>query len=69
MFCNQDDRKAVCPGDETKFCRCIHTLNINLNDVVEVIVVDGGSQEGFQVFTLIYFMFKYLKYLNTIYNI
>jgi L-ascorbate oxidase len=45
MFCNQDNRsQAGCSKNVSEFCRCVHTLNINLYDVVEVIVVDGGSQ-------------------------
>ena len=34
----------MCAKNESEFCRCVHVLNINLNDIVEVIVVDGGSQ-------------------------
>jgi hypothetical protein len=47
MFCNQDDRRYACPQDVSKFCSCIHTLNIDVNDVVELVVVDGGSGPGF----------------------
>jgi hypothetical protein len=45
LFCNSESQsQAMCEKNETEFCRCVHVLNINLNDVVEVIVVDGGSQ-------------------------
>ena len=45
IFCNYSSRfQDSCSKNDSEFCRCVHTLNINLNDVVEVIVVDGGSQ-------------------------
>jgi len=44
MFCNQDNIQQSCAKNGSEFCRCVHTLNVNLNDIVEVIVVDGGSQ-------------------------
>ena len=44
MFCNQDNRLPSCSKNESEFCKCVHTINVNLNDIVEVIVVDGGSQ-------------------------
>ena len=45
MFCNQDNRpQAGCSKNESQFCQCVHMINLNLYDVVEVIVVDGGSQ-------------------------
>ena len=46
MFCNQENRQqAGCSRNTSEFCRCIHLLNVNLHDIVEVIVIDGGSQE------------------------
>ena len=42
-FCNEVDRQEACPGDLSKFCSCIHRYEINLNEVVELIIVDGGS--------------------------
>ena len=43
-FCNEADRQEACPGVSSKFCSCIHRYEINLNEVVELIIVDGGSQ-------------------------
>ena len=34
-----------CP-DDSKFCECIHTLNVNVNDLVELVIVDGGVMLG-----------------------
>ena len=45
IFCNQDNKQqAGCSKNESEFCSCIHMIELNLNDIVEVIVVDGGSQ-------------------------
>ena len=43
-FCNQQYRSPACSEDINKFCKCIHTIHVELNDLVEVIIVDGGSQ-------------------------
>lgn len=37
----------ACP-DERQFCACIHTNYVDLNDVVEIVMVDGGSGQGFK---------------------
>ena len=44
MFCNEDDRQLACPGNSSSFCSCIHMYDIKLNETVELIIVDGGSQ-------------------------
>ncbi len=45
MVCNSNQESAIeCQKDDAKFCKCLHTLDIGLNDVVELIIVDGGSQ-------------------------
>ena len=44
MFCNQDSRQPACDSNVNEFCKCVHLIEIALNDLVEVIVVDGGSQ-------------------------
>ena len=62
MFCNQDNREqGGCSKNASAFCRCIHLLEINLNDVVEVIVVDGGSQEENHPSNYLYIMIRSVK--------
>lgn len=47
-FCNLEDKNLACPNG-TKFCSCVHMLEVNLNDVVELIFVDRGIQPGNQI--------------------
>ena len=37
-MCNHLNKDEVC---KDKFCKCIHIVNIKLNDMVEFIVVDA----------------------------
>jgi L-ascorbate oxidase len=41
MVCNDDTKANVCPANTT-YCSCIHVLEVDLNDLVEVILVDEG---------------------------
>ena len=43
MFCNVNDRQSACTGNSSKHCSCIHKYDIKLNDVVELILFDGGT--------------------------
>ena len=45
-FCNAWQREPACSASLDSFCHCIHVVEIDLNDVVELIVVDGGTQQG-----------------------
>ena len=56
MICDPEKRLA-CENDDEKFCKCLHTLEVDLGDVVEIIVADGGSQEGFY-FDLFFLLMK-----------
>ena len=40
MVCNQDSKKEICGNNKTILCSCIHLLEVDLNDVVELIVFD-----------------------------
>jgi len=44
VFCNENDRQLACPGNASTFCSCVHKYDIKLNDIVELILVDGGTQ-------------------------
>ena len=37
-------KQSECALDPGKFCGCLHTLEISMNDVVELVIVDGGTQ-------------------------
>ena len=39
--CNEKMRSKCYHSNET-FCHCTHIINIDLNDVVEVLIADGG---------------------------
>jgi hypothetical protein len=64
MFCNQDTRNLACAVNASAFCACIHAMKIDLGDVVELIIVDGGSQEGARIFL---FKKKYSKIFDNRY--
>jgi len=49
MFCNENERQLACPGNSSEFCSCIHKYDIKLNDVVELILVDGMVGENHPV--------------------
>jgi L-ascorbate oxidase len=42
MICNQTNKDQVCPLSESDYCSCIHVLELELNDLVELIIVDEG---------------------------
>ena len=41
LLCNHLNRSTACPND-AKYCSCIYTLEFNLGDVVEFVIVDEG---------------------------
>jgi hypothetical protein len=46
LMCNSDSESAKeCVKNSDEFCKCLHTLNVNFGDLVEMIIADGGSQE------------------------
>ena len=42
QFCNKTTKKNICPNNDTKLCECVHMLEFNLNELVEIIFADGG---------------------------
>lgn len=40
-LCNKTSRNHICP--EKGFCSCVHYLEFELNDLVELVLIDGGS--------------------------
>jgi FtsP/CotA-like multicopper oxidase with cupredoxin domain len=46
LTCNSESEAVKgCGKNGDEFCRCLHTLNVNYGDLVEIIIADGGSQE------------------------
>ena len=45
MICDQNKRAPACSNNPDEFCSCVHVLHVDLHDVVEVVIVDGGSQQ------------------------
>jgi hypothetical protein len=41
MICNFVNKSHACPTNKT-YCGCIYTLEFELNDVVEFVIVDEG---------------------------
>ena len=50
--CNNATRGKVCANDPNKFCSCIHTIELGLNDLVELIIVDEASMTDYHPFHL-----------------
>jgi hypothetical protein len=46
MYCNEDKLAAACLNNSDSFCSCIHMYEIKLNDVVELVITDVGSEDG-----------------------
>ena len=44
LVCNHDMRSRCYSSNET-FCQCLHIQYVDLNDVVEVILADGGEAD------------------------
>jgi FtsP/CotA-like multicopper oxidase with cupredoxin domain len=42
LICNQTNKNTVCPPNQSDYCSCIHVLEINLNELVELVIVDEG---------------------------
>ena len=42
MICNSTKAQA-CLEQNFGFCECVHVLEIDLNDLVEIILIDGSS--------------------------
>lgn len=42
LLCNITVKDRMCP-DKSKLCTCIHTLQFNVGDLVEMVIIDGGS--------------------------
>ena len=40
LICNEYTKNETCGNNKTILCTCIHTLEVNLDDVVEIIVFD-----------------------------
>lgn len=41
MFCNSLNFKTACPQNITEyFCTCIHLIEADLNDLIEIVFVD-----------------------------
>ena len=40
MICNQKNVDSVCPVNTTEFCSCLHLIEVNINDLVELVFVD-----------------------------
>ena len=43
QFCNKTTKNKACPNSRTKLCECVHMLEFKLNELVEIILVDGGN--------------------------
>ena len=41
LVCNQE-MLSKCYNNNQTFCECLHTLYVELDDVVEVVIADGG---------------------------
>ena len=41
LICNKLNKNLACHNQT--FCSCVHTLEVNLNDLVELIVIDGAG--------------------------
>ena len=41
-LCNKDQMTPACEAD-AKYCTCIHTLEVNVNDLVELVIIDGAA--------------------------
>ena len=44
MVCNEEMR-SKCYSNNGTFCQCLHIIYIDLNDVVEIIMADGGTAD------------------------
>jgi hypothetical protein len=41
MFCNDLNYKKACPQNITEYyCTCIHMIEVDINDLVEIVLVD-----------------------------
>lgn len=36
------NKEKICPSNTTQYCSCVHVIELNLNDLVELVVVDEG---------------------------
>ncbi len=41
MICNDSTKTNIC-SDNSKYCTCIYTFQLDLNDLVELVIVDEG---------------------------
>ena len=53
-MCNDQSKDQVC-GVGAKFCRCIHTLEVDLNDLVEFVIIDEATGFEFHPVTIVFF--------------
>lgn len=52
-MCNDQSKDKVC-GVGAKFCRCIHTLEVDLNDLVEFVIIDEATGFEFHPVTIVF---------------
>jgi len=45
----------ACSKNVSVYCSCVHLYQIKLNDIVEIIFVNGGTKDGLYIFFNIYF--------------
>lgn len=49
-FCNSTSYRQNCPDPSQTFCQCTHLIEVGLNDLIELVVYDGGHD--FEAHTL-----------------
>lgn len=55
IVCNDENREPACSKNVSIYCSCVHLYQIKLNDIVEIIFVNGGTKDGLYIFFNIYF--------------
>ncbi len=55
IVCNDENREPACSKNVSVYCSCVHLYQIKLNDIVEIIFVNGGTKDGLYIFFNIYF--------------